>query len=180
MSYEQTTTASTIRCQPGCHGWRRQVEFKIAVDCKTQRPAAVIESTPRRRVIGHAHAVGRKAGFVRVDADRTLTVPDFLGSLFFNTWGNMAVNARAGLLFLDFEKGDVLPLAVTADILWEDAEVAHFAGARRLLRLSVRETRRIAASLPLRWGPVALLLLSQPVCGSGASVRCCRCRSPAR
>ena len=74
----------------------------------------------------------------------------------FNTWGNLAVNARAGLLFLDFEKGDVLPLAVTADILWEDAEVAHFAGARRLLRLSVREMRRIAASLPLRWGPVAL------------------------
>ena len=78
---------------------------------------------------------------MRVDADRTLTVPDFLGNFFSNTWGNMAVNAQAGLLFLDFEKGDVLPLAVTADILWEDAEVAHFAGARRPAPVAAQRAR---------------------------------------
>lgn len=99
---------------------------------------------------------GGKPGFVRVDADGTLTVPDFLGNFFFNTLGNIAVNPRAGLLFLDFEKGDLLYLAVTAEIVWEGAELARFAGAQRLLRFTVREMRRIEASLPLRWGPMAL------------------------
>ena len=139
----------------GCQRRRVLVEFKITLDRTTQLPAPVVESTPRQRVIGHAHAVGRKAGFVRVGADGTLTVADFLGSFFFNTWGNLAVDARAGLLFRDFEKCEVRSLVVTADIVWEDAEVAHFAGARRL-RFTAREMRRIAASLPLRWGLMAL------------------------
>ena len=99
---------------------------------------------------------GGKPGFVRVDADGTLTVPDFLGNFFFNTLGNIAVNPRAGLLFPDFETGDLLYLAVTAEIVWEGAELESFAGAQRLLRFSVREMRRIEASLPLRWGPMAL------------------------
>ena len=41
---------------------------------------------------------GGKPGFVRVDADGTLTMPDFLGNYFFNTLGNVTVNPRAGLL----------------------------------------------------------------------------------
>ncbi len=44
---------------------------------------------------------GGQAGFVRVEGD-CLTIPDFAGNLFFNTLGNLLLNPRAGLLFIDF------------------------------------------------------------------------------
>lgn len=99
---------------------------------------------------------GGKPGFVRVEGDATLTVPDFIGNFFFNTLGNIAVNPRAGLLFIDFDSGDLLYLAVTADIIWDGAELRAFEGAQRLLRFHVTVMRRLEAALPLRWGPVSL------------------------
>ena len=99
---------------------------------------------------------GGKPGFVRVDADGTLTMPDFMGNFFFNTLGNIAVNPRAGLLLIDFESGDLLYLAVTAEIVWEGLELDAFEGAQHLLRLKVRAMKRVEASLPLRWGKAEL------------------------
>lgn len=95
---------------------------------------------------------GGKPGFVRVEADGTLTVPDFVGNYFFNTLGNLVVNPRAGLLFIDFDNGDLLYLAVTADIIWDGPEVQSFVGARRLMRFKVQSMRLVESSLPLRWG----------------------------
>ena len=99
---------------------------------------------------------GGKAGFVKVDEDGTLTVPDFVGNYFFNTLGNIAVNPRAGLLFIDFDSGDLLYLAVEASIIWDGPEVNAYEGAERLLRFSVREIRRVESGLSLRWGEAEL------------------------
>lgn len=99
---------------------------------------------------------GGKPGFVRVDDDRVLTVPDYTGNFFFNTLGNIAVHPRAGLLFIDFDNGDLLYLAVTASIVWDGRELQQFEGAQRLLRLQVLSMRRVEGSLPLRWGPAEL------------------------
>ncbi len=95
---------------------------------------------------------GGKPGFVRVDDDGTLTAPDFLGNFFFNTLGNIALEPRAGLLFIDFENGDLLYLAVQASIIWGGPEVDEFKGAQRLLRFKVTAMRRVTGGLPLRWG----------------------------
>ncbi|MGH8846982.1 MAG: pyridoxamine 5'-phosphate oxidase family protein, partial [Polaromonas sp.] len=99
---------------------------------------------------------GGKPGFVRVDADGSLTLPDFLGNFFFNTLGNIAVNPRAGLLFIDFDSGDLLYLAVAAEIVWEGPELQAFEGAQRLLRFKLLAMKRVEASLPLRWGRAEL------------------------
>lgn len=99
---------------------------------------------------------GGKPGFVRVDDERTLTMPDFVGNYFFNTLGNLTVNPRAGLLFIDFSNGDLLYLAVDADIIWDGAEVQAFAGAQRLLRFHVRQAVLVEAALALRWSEAAL------------------------
>jgi predicted pyridoxine 5'-phosphate oxidase superfamily flavin-nucleotide-binding protein len=72
-----------------------------------------------------SHRGGRPA-FVRIDDDRTLTVPDFIGNFFFNTIGNLQVNPRAGLLFLDFSAGDVLMLRTRTNVIWDGAEVRAF------------------------------------------------------
>ncbi|MES2398904.1 MAG: pyridoxamine 5'-phosphate oxidase family protein [Pseudomonadota bacterium] len=99
---------------------------------------------------------GGKPGFVRVDDDGYLTMPDFIGNFFFNTLGNIAVNPRAGLLFIDFDSGDLLYLAVSAEIVWHGPELRAFEGAQRLLRMHVTAARRVEASLSLRWGSASL------------------------
>ncbi len=95
---------------------------------------------------------GGKPGFVRVDDARTLSAPDFIGNFFFNTLGNLTLNPRAGLLFIDFENGDLLYLAVTAEILWDGDALSGFTGAERLLRFSVQQAMRVSGAMPLRWG----------------------------
>lgn len=95
---------------------------------------------------------GGPPGFVKLDGD-VLTVPDFMGNHFFNTLGNIAVHPAAGLLFMDFDRGDLLYLAVQARVLWDGAELASFDGALRLLRMQVTHVRRVQGALPLRWGP---------------------------
>jgi hypothetical protein len=80
-----------------------------------------------------------------------LTAPDFLGNYFFNTLGNIAVNPKTGLLFVDFATGDVLTLTGTAEVIWDGPELASFEGAQRLLRFRVSEGLRIEKATPLRW-----------------------------
>ncbi len=114
---------------------------------------------------GQSHGVdvshrGGKPGFVRVSEDAAgqqwLTAPDFLGNFFFNTLGNIALSPRAGLLFVDFDRGDLLYVAVHASVVWDGPELASFAGAQRLLQMRVLQTLLAPAALPLRWGPAQL------------------------
>ncbi|MDB5807463.1 MAG: pyridoxamine 5-phosphate oxidase-related, FMN-binding protein [Betaproteobacteria bacterium] len=95
---------------------------------------------------------GGRPGFVRVDEDGTLTVPDFNGNQFFNTIGNLLVNPRAGLLLMDFDAADLLYLAVDAQVVWDGPEVEAFEGAEHLLRFKVREMQRSVGVLPLHFG----------------------------
>lgn len=98
---------------------------------------------------------GGKPGFVRLDAlagHDELTLPDFTGNQFFNTLGNLALEPRAGLLFIDHASGDALYLAVRVRTVWDGDELASFQGALRLLKCEVLSARRVAQAWPLRWG----------------------------
>ena len=99
---------------------------------------------------------GGLPGFVRIDGDDVLTVPDFNGNRFFNTLGNLAAHPRAGLLFIDFDNGELLHVAVTSEIVWDGPEVAAFEGAERLMRFHVQHALRRPLALPLRWGDAEL------------------------
>lgn len=99
---------------------------------------------------------GGAPGFVRVDDATTLTTPDYSGNRFFNTIGNLVHDPRAGLLFIDFANGDLLYLAVRAEIIWDGDELASFAGAQRLARFHVNEVRRSRGALPFRWSEAEL------------------------
>ncbi|MGY4315927.1 FAD-binding oxidoreductase [Bradyrhizobium sp. JR3.5] len=103
-----------------------------------------------RRQVDVSHRGGR-AGFVRVAADGTLTVPDFAGNLFFNTLGNILVNGKAGLVFVDFETGDMLQLTGDAEVILDSPEIAAFQGAERLWSFHARRVVRRRGALPLRW-----------------------------
>lgn len=112
--------------------------------------ASYVEGTangPRQVDVSHR---GGMAGFVRVD-ENTLTVPDFSGNLFFNTLGNLYVNPRAGLLFIDFETGDLLQMVGSTELVLSGPELEGFAGAERIWRLKVTRAVRHQAALRLRW-----------------------------
>jgi predicted pyridoxine 5'-phosphate oxidase superfamily flavin-nucleotide-binding protein len=76
--------------------------------------------------IGSAHADagadashrGGSPGFVTVEDERTLSFPDHPGNTMFNTLGNLALDPRAGLLFLDFEGQAALQLTGRATVDW--------------------------------------------------------------
>ena len=92
---------------------------------------------------------GGKPGFVRVDGNR-LTIPDFSGNRFFNTLGNLLLNPRAGLLFIDFANGDLLQLTGRTEILWQDDTLAAFAGCERAWHFTVEQMWRRRGALALR------------------------------
>jgi hypothetical protein len=98
---------------------------------------------------------GGKPGFVRLDDDCTLTVPDFSGNCQFNTFGNLELNPRAGLLFVDFDGGNLLYLTGTAEVIWEGAQINEYEGAERLFRFHLDRGYRVEGSLPLRWSSPA-------------------------
>ncbi|MBN3752190.1 2Fe-2S iron-sulfur cluster binding domain-containing protein [Paraburkholderia sp. Tr-20389] len=132
-----------------------------AVDGLSGRARAMIESADtffvasyvgdgEHRQVDVSHR-GGKAGFVRIGDDGRLTVPDFAGNLFFATLGNFLVNPRAGLVFADFETGDVLQLTGDASVDLESPEIAAFQGAERLWHFTPRRIVYRAGALPLRW-----------------------------
>ena len=93
---------------------------------------------------------GGRPGFVRVDDD-VLTIPDFRGNRYFNTLGNLMLDPRAGLLFVDFASGDLLQLQGQAELDWDGSAASGFAGAERLWRLRVTAAWRHSGALALRW-----------------------------
>jgi predicted pyridoxine 5'-phosphate oxidase superfamily flavin-nucleotide-binding protein len=99
---------------------------------------------------------GGKPGFVRVTTAggrSVLTMPDFRGNFLFNTLGNIVTRPTAGLLFLDFASGDLLQVTGRAEVIWEGPEVESYAGAQRLLVVTVDLGILHAGALPLRWSP---------------------------
>lgn len=94
---------------------------------------------------------GGKAGFVRLNEDGSLTIPDFAGNLLFNTLGNFLINPRAGLVFPDFETGDLLHLTGEAEVVLDSPEIGAFQGAERLWIFRPRKVIYRSGALALRW-----------------------------
>jgi len=91
---------------------------------------------------------GGPAGFVRVDGD-SLVIPDYRGNRFFNTLGNLVLDSRAALLFVDFARGDTLVVRGRVEIDWAGGQA--LPEAERVWRLKVEDGWRRRDVLPLRW-----------------------------
>lgn len=89
---------------------------------------------------------GGLPGFAQVlatgDGATTLRWVEQVGNFFFNTLGNLVLHPRAGLLFIDHRRGDLLHLAVATEVE---------TGAELAVRCRVLSGRWRPAALPLRW-----------------------------
>ncbi|MGW0117135.1 pyridoxamine 5'-phosphate oxidase family protein [Streptomyces sp. NPDC003327] len=89
---------------------------------------------------------GGNPGFVRVDGPTELSWRDYPGNAMFLTLGNLELDGRAGLLFLDWETGAGLRLGGRArNELTPDGE--------RVVRFHVEHTIETPMASPLRWSP---------------------------
>lgn len=112
-------------------------------------PAAAQTRSPEAGVdVSHR---GGPAGFVRLQPDGSLLAPDYTGNSFFNTLGNLQLEPRCGLLFLDHASGERLHLACHAALLPQRPDPGLWPGALRLLRFEVRKVHRVRGGLPLGW-----------------------------
>ena len=93
---------------------------------------------------------GGPPGFVRVGAD-VLTIPEYPGNRYMNTLGNLLGEPRAGLLFVDFERGDLLQLQGHAVVNWASDAAADLPGAERSWRFHVTRAWRRPCALALDW-----------------------------
>jgi predicted pyridoxine 5'-phosphate oxidase superfamily flavin-nucleotide-binding protein len=81
---------------------------------------------------------GGRPGFVRVIADDVLAFPSYDGNGMFKSLGNVLVNPKVGLLFMDFEKPKRLRVNGTATIDRADPLLGSFPGAQLVVRVKAR------------------------------------------
>ncbi|MBA8880920.1 pyridoxamine 5'-phosphate oxidase family protein [Phyllobacterium myrsinacearum] len=121
--------------------------------------ASYIGGSDASRRIDVSHRGGR-SGFVRVEGDGSLIIPEFMGNRFYNTLGNFLVNPRAGLVFT--KAGQLLQMTGTAEIS-ETEQTRGFQGAELFWRFSPKRVIRRENCLPLQleiaddgWSPNSL------------------------
>lgn len=127
------------------------------------------ENSARPEGVDVSHR-GGKRGFVRVDADGArLTIPDFVGNFLFNTLGNLQLNPKCGLVFIDFSTGGLLHVAARGVVIWDGPEVSSFEGAQRLVQFEIEGWQWVDGVLPLRWSPEELSPFLEKTGAWGAS-----------
>jgi len=94
---------------------------------------------------------GGAPGFVHALDERRLAFPDYTGNNMFQTLGNLSLDARAGLLFIDFERGHTLQLTGTATVVWEPGRLREWTGAQRVIEFQLAEVVSRQNAIPLRW-----------------------------
>ncbi len=82
---------------------------------------------------------GGAPGFVRVVDPRRLELPLYDGNGMYLTAGNLAANAKLGLLFIDFETPHRLRLHGTARILRDAPALARHPGAELVVGITIAE-----------------------------------------
>lgn len=65
---------------------------------------------------------GGATGFIELLKDDTLKIPDYIGNNLFNTLGNFVEVPNAGLLFVDFEKGNSLQLTGETELILDQGK----------------------------------------------------------
>lgn len=81
---------------------------------------------------------GGDPGFVRVIDERTLAFPVYDGNGMFLTLGNLMVQPRVGLLFIDLETGNRLRVNGDTSVVFDGPLVASYPGALAVVRVTVR------------------------------------------
>ncbi len=88
------------------HGTRLEIGHQRLIEAAD---TFFVASVHGERGLDASHR-GGTAGFVKTLGRNRLRIPDYVGNSLYNTFGNLALDPRAGLVFLDFKTGRTLQL----------------------------------------------------------------------
>jgi predicted pyridoxine 5'-phosphate oxidase superfamily flavin-nucleotide-binding protein len=127
------------RPDPGPAHWGRELTTAQRIAVTTADTFFLATADPE----GHADAShrGGNPGFVRTPTPTTLRWRDYPGNGAYMTLGNLQLNPKAGLLFPDWETGDLLLLTGQARTDWDTMSVD----------FEVAAVVELPGALPLRW-----------------------------
>ncbi|WP_136657741.1 pyridoxamine 5'-phosphate oxidase family protein [Nitratireductor sp. XY-223] len=94
---------------------------------------------------------GGEAGFVEVIDGKRIRFPDYAGNNRYNSIGNITLDPRAGLLFVDFATGSMLQLTGRAFVEWNAAQTENTPETGRAVTLEIEEVVALPHALPLHW-----------------------------
>ena len=80
---------------------------------------------------------GGDPGFVRVVDSKTIAFPFYDGNGMFYSWGNIAGNAKVGMLFINFSEPNRLRVQGTASVDMNDELMMDYVEAQGIVRVSV-------------------------------------------
>jgi uncharacterized protein len=135
---------------------RRPTEFGRSMDEERRAlieraDTAFVGSLHPARGVDASHR-GGAPGFIRVIDATTLRVPDYPGNSMFMTLGNYAIDSRASLAALDFERGHVVSLSGSARLHFEVENPQHpTGGTGRYWDFLVREWIQFELPRTVRW-----------------------------
>ena len=82
---------------------------------------------------------GGLPGFVRVTGESTLAFPDYDGNGQFRSLGNILVNPRVGMIFMDFQDQRRKRVKGEASVRFDDQLLAENPGAQAIVRVQATE-----------------------------------------
>lgn len=94
---------------------------------------------------------GGMPGFIRFNNEDEMLIPDYAGNNFYNTLGNISKNPKVGLLFIDFEKCNLVMLTGEAEIVWAEDEVLPFSKVDRMTKFRLHRGVKLKKTVPFRW-----------------------------
>lgn len=100
---------------------------------------------------------GGPPGFTRILVDDDLTTslvwPEYSGNRLYQTLGNLKTTPRAGLVFPDFETGDVLYLTCTTEVVIGKDAAALLPRSNLLVKAKIDAARFVGQGLSFRGQP---------------------------
>lgn len=94
---------------------------------------------------------GGLPGFLELDDEDRLLMPDFAGNNFFNTLGNLQLDPEVGLLIPDYRSGHLLHLYGNAQILWREEHADLCGKHERVLRFEISQGLMVYNRMPFLW-----------------------------
>jgi len=93
---------------------------------------------------------GGPPGFVRIISPTTLAYPEYSGNRLYQSLGNLMLDPKIGLVFPDYETGDVVYITGTTEILASTDASALLPGSNLAVKITISECRYVKTGLSFR------------------------------
>jgi len=94
---------------------------------------------------------GGRPGFVTASGPDALFWPEYSGNLMYMTLGNLELDPRAGLLFVDWDKGNLLHVTGRARTDWDQDRAAASSGGQQMVDFEVDGFVHVEGASPWSW-----------------------------